>query len=188
MNTPIGLGQAVKTGKACPWRRPGSLGSPNFSLFFAIILIGMPVWVSLLSQETEADFNIIPNLPLSEALAIVQGNSLLPYFTSQAALASEEKTNKIPVIVTAYSSSPWETDKNPYTTAAGTQVRQGVVANNLLPIGTKIRLPELYGDRIFVVEDRMNRRKGAYQVDVWFPSYWEAKSFGIKRTYAEVLD
>ena len=62
------------------------------------------------------------------------------------------------------------------------------MANNLLPFGTEIRIPELYGDRIFVVEDRMSRKKSYYHVDIWFPSKEEAKNFGAERTYIEVLE
>jgi 3D (Asp-Asp-Asp) domain-containing protein len=51
-----------------------------------------------------------------------------------------------------------------------------------------VKIPELFGEKIFVVEDRMNQKKGYYHVDVWFPSYWEAKNFGVKRTYIEILD
>ncbi|MCD6500873.1 3D domain-containing protein [bacterium] len=98
-----------------------------------------------------------------------------------------EVLKKIKVIVTAYSSSIWETQGNPYITASGTYVRDGIVANNLLPFGTKIRLPEIFGDKIFVVEDRMNQRKGYYHVDVWFPSRDQALAFGSKLTEMEIL-
>ena len=92
------------------------------------------------------------------------------------------------MIVTAYSSTPFETDSDPFITAAGTQVRDGIIANNLLPFGTKIRLPELYGEKVFIVEDRMSWKKGPYHFDIWFPSHWEAKKFGAQRTYLEILE
>jgi 3D (Asp-Asp-Asp) domain-containing protein len=66
-------------------------------------------------------------------------------------------------------------------------VRDGIVANNLLPFGAKVRMPELYGDKVFVVEDRMNRKKGDNHFDIWFPSHEEAENFGVKITYIEVL-
>jgi 3D (Asp-Asp-Asp) domain-containing protein len=97
-------------------------------------------------------------------------------------------TRTLPVIITAYSSTPCQTDDSPYITAAGTGVREGIVANNLLPFGTKIRIPELYDDRVFVVEDRMNWKKSNYQIDIWFPDYHQALSFGVKRTHIEVLE
>ena len=117
-------------------------------------------------------------------LLIIQGNSL----AANSPLPSPKVVKTIQMMTTAYSSTSYETDDDPFITAAGTWVRDGVIANNLLPFGTKIRIPELYGDRVFVVEDRMNSRKGYYHIDIWFPSYWEAKSFGAKITYVEILE
>ena len=82
---------------------------------------------------------------------------------------------------------PEQTDDTPFITASGNWVRDGIVATNILPMGTKIKIPDVYGDRIFVVDDRMHPRK-KYVVDVWFSSYVEAKNFGVKRTYIEVLE
>ncbi len=95
---------------------------------------------------------------------------------------------KVKMVITAYSSTPEQTDNTPFVTASGKSVIDGVVANNMLPFGAKIRMPELYGDKIFVVEDRMNQRKGKYHIDVWLPEYSEAKSFGARITYVEVLE
>jgi len=95
---------------------------------------------------------------------------------------------KMNVIITAYSSSPDETDDTPFITASGKKVRDGIIANNLFPLGTKIRIPGLYGDKIFVVEDRMNKKKGNNHFDIWFPSKSLAKNFGVKTTYIEVLE
>jgi len=164
--------------------------SPIWGENLLIVLMGIGILASfslisrLGAQKTEAE--VIIGEELEGKLALVQRNSLLPI--SDPSGPEFQVVRKIPVIITAYSSSPWETDSNPYLTAAGTQVKKGVVANNLLPFGTKIRIPEIYGDKIFVVEDRMNWKKGYYQVDIWFPSYWEAKSFGAKRTYIEILE
>ena len=119
----------------------------------------------------------------SEFLTIEE-NSLLPV----SPLPEAKVVKQIKVVVTAYSSTLWETDGDPFVTAAGTRVREGIIANNLLPFGTKIRLPELYGERIFVVEDRMSWKKGNYHFDIWFSSYGEALNFGAKRTFIEVLE
>ena len=118
------------------------------------------------------------------ALPIVQENSILPI----SSLPEIKVARKIKMITTAYSSTVWQTDSTPFITAAGTTVRDGIVANNLFPFGTKIRFPEIYGDKIFVVEDRMHWKKGYYHIDIWFASYDEAKNFGAKRTYIEVLE
>lgn len=92
----------------------------------------------------------------------------------------------VEVTVTAYSSRINETDDDPFTTAAGTTVRTGVVAANWLPLGTKVRIPEIFGDQVFTVEDRM-ARKNRSKLDVWFPSTEDALRFGVRTTRIEIL-
>ncbi|MFA5178614.1 MAG: hypothetical protein WC427_03660 [Candidatus Paceibacterota bacterium] len=131
----------------------------------------------------------------NKELSINNGPETVSYTIKQQALISQdgslfkektEKTKKILVVITAYSSTVDQTDDTPFITANGTLVRDGIVANNMLPFGTKIKIPELYGDKEFVVQDRMNARKSNYHIDIWFPSYAEAKDFGVKKTYIEV--
>lgn len=93
---------------------------------------------------------------------------------------------KMELTVTGYSSSVDETDDDPHITASGSATRDGVVATNLLPFGTKVRIPGEFGDKIFVVEDRMHRRF-ADRIDIWFPSKNEAKQFGKKNLEIEIL-
>ena len=102
--------------------------------------------------------------------------------------SSLKVVKKIKMIVTAYSSTPEQTDNTPFITASGKSVIDGIVANNMLPFGARIRIPELYGDKIFVVEDRMHQRKGKYHLDVWLSEYLQARNFGAKITYIEVLE
>ncbi|MFA5249728.1 MAG: hypothetical protein WC397_04370 [Candidatus Paceibacterota bacterium] len=97
-------------------------------------------------------------------------------------------TIKLNAVLTAYSSTVEECDDTPFVTAQGTAVRDGIVANNLLPFGTKIRIPEIYGDKVFTVEDRMNAKQSKYQFDLWFPSHEAATDFGVKRTYIEIVN
>ena len=94
----------------------------------------------------------------------------------------------IKMVITAYSSTPEETDSTPFITASGKKVTDGIIANNMLPFGTKVRIPNLYGNKVFIVEDRMHQRKGEYHVDIWFPEYNQAKEFGAKLTNIEVLE
>lgn len=91
----------------------------------------------------------------------------------------------IRVTATAYNSLPGQTDSTPFITAAGTHTRWGVVAANFLPMGTKIRIPDVYGDQIFVVEDRMNPRYYK-RLDVWMENYSDAKQFGVRQINIEV--
>jgi len=90
------------------------------------------------------------------------------------------------LFVTAYSSTVDQTDSTPFITASGTHVRNGIVAANFLRFGTTIRFPTLYGDELFVVEDRMNSRY-QYRVDIWMRSREEAKQFGAKLVPIEVI-
>jgi len=153
-------------------------------LIFAGILVGpLPVFEPR-SQETNSGL-------FSEDLnnlATIEGNSLLPIADFSISGPEPQPTQKIKVVVTAYSSTPWETWGDPFITAAGTRVREGIVANNLLAFGTKVRIPEIFGNKVFVVEDRMSWKKGNYHVDIWFPFYWQAISFGAKITYLEILE
>jgi len=122
---------------------------------------------------------------LGSELVIVQGNTLLAI--SPIPQTEIKVVKRMKVLTTAYSSTVWQTDDTPFITASGTYVKDGIVANNLLAFGTQIRFPEIYGDKIFVVEDRMHWKKGYYHVDIWFPFYDEAKNFGAKTTYIEVI-
>jgi len=132
-------------------------------------------------NQAKAEIYVIP--PISK-LAAIQENSLIAMSDPIGAV----KIKKIKVVVTAYSSTTWQTDDTPFITASGEIVKEGIVANNLLPFGTEIRIPELYGNEIFVVEDRMNQKKGYYHIDIWFPNYCQARNFGAKTTYIEVLE
>lgn len=93
---------------------------------------------------------------------------------------------KIKVEITAFSSTPDQTDDTPFTTASGKNVKDGIVAANFLPFGTRIQIPSVYGDKIFIVEDRMNKRY-TDRVDVWHPDRESAKNFGIKTAEIIVL-
>lgn len=126
-------------------------------------------------------------------LPVIQNNSLVSAASPAISKAVAEiknipaKTRELIVLVTAYSSTPDQTDDTPFITAKGTYVRDGIVAANFLPFGTKVRMPEIYGDKIFVVEDRMNRRYW-HVVDIWFPDRASALEFGVKRVKIEILE
>lgn len=93
--------------------------------------------------------------------------------------------------MTAYNSEAAQTDDSPCITANGFNVcEHGIedtVAANFLPMGTKIRIPELFGDRIFVVRDRMNKRY-TDRVDVWMLHRADAMKFGVRKAKIEVVE
>jgi len=166
----------------------GMLSSKKWALLILVILIGILGIYPLYLPKTEkamADIGIELEKEISN-FQIIQQNTLLSSAPTPLK-KSPQVIKRVKVIVTAYSSSVWETQGDPYVTASGKKVRDGIVANNLLPFGTQIRLPEIFGDKIFVVEDRMNPKKGYYHVDVWFPSRQAALEFGAKLTEMEIL-
>lgn len=92
------------------------------------------------------------------------------------------------VLVTAYSSDISQTDSTPFNTANGTKVYDGVAAANFLPFGTKFKLPEVYGERVFTVEDRMNSRYNNQKiVDIWMTARKDAVIFGKQTLTLELL-
>ena len=97
--------------------------------------------------------------------------------------------------LTGYSSTVDQTNSEPFITASGAGVRDGIVAANFLEFGTKLRIPDYFGDKVFVVKDRMNTRynspkNNSYDgyIDIWFSSRSEANNFGRVRGEVEVLN
>ncbi len=150
---------------------------------------------------------ITKNLTM-QALAVLSLASIVVDVSPQAALAAQEavqtpvvlqsqadtfvpsgdtepKRTYVRVPMTAYSSTPDQTDDTPFITASGTHVRDGILAANFLPIGTRVKIPSHYGDKIFVVEDRMNARYNI-RADIWMESRDAAKQWGIKYVTLEV--
>ncbi|MBI2462740.1 MAG: 3D domain-containing protein [Candidatus Spechtbacteria bacterium] len=90
------------------------------------------------------------------------------------------------LVATAYSSTPDQTDSTPFITANGTYVHNGIIAANFLRFGTRVRIPTIYGDRIFTVEDRMNARY-SYRIDIWMQTREEAIQFGSRIIPIEIV-
>lgn len=122
-----------------------------------------------------------------EALAgkgVVEAQTVLP----KVAEVSSDAKKGMKVTVTAYTSTPAQTDDTPFITASGTHTRPGVAASNVLAFGTKFKLPKLFGDRIFTVEDRMNAKyNGKNIVDIWFNDEDAATVFGKRTATMEIL-
>ncbi|PIR13785.1 hypothetical protein COV49_01020 [Candidatus Falkowbacteria bacterium CG11_big_fil_rev_8_21_14_0_20_39_10] len=159
-----------------------------FILFFDFLFFPLPVLAANLENakdlaeisqgivENYSDFKYIVydrpenHLPVNEDLKV----KLAGYYT-----------------ITAYNSEVGQTDNSPCITANGFNVCQhGVedtVAANFLNFGDKVRIPELFGDRVFVVRDRMNKRH-QNRVDIWMVEKQDAKQFGVKLAKVEVLE
>ncbi len=114
--------------------------------------------------------------------------------TVPTAVAGKRAENTKPdrvvnVVITAYTSTPDQTDDTPDIAASGKHVYDGMIAANWLPFGTRVKIPALYGDKIFTVDDRMNKRYGYGRMDVWLDtSKSEALKFGVKRVAIEIYN
>ncbi|MCX6760821.1 MAG: 3D domain-containing protein [Candidatus Nealsonbacteria bacterium] len=160
------------------------------SIFFIVVAIFIAgiLLFNVFSQKAQAKlaYGTWEEALNEEKLTMMGKNSLMPVLSPAGPEFSVAR--EITVVITAYSSTPEQTDDTPFITASGKTTKDGIIANNYLPFGTKIKIPELYGEKVFVVEDRMSWKKGNYHFDIWFPSYQEAKNFGVKRAVIEILE
>jgi 3D (Asp-Asp-Asp) domain-containing protein len=148
---------------------------------FSSLLLLPPNSLAIYQQDDEAF--VFQVQPLSE---LKQQQELLAPNPPEPEPKPEPKWETIRV-VTAYSSSRDETDDTPFITASQTRVRDGVVAANWLPLGTRIQIPQIFGEKILVVEDRMNKRY-TNRVDIWMPTKAQAKEFGKKTARIMIID
>ena len=140
------------------------------SIFAGIVLVICLVGIAI-PRATSADFNSTTDAS----------------YVAKTTSGTQKAVKTIQVLISAYSSTPDQTDDTPFITASGKHVGDGIIANNMLPFGTKIRIPKLYGDKIFTVEDRMNKKKSDYHIDIWMADRPSAINFGIKTADIEVL-
>jgi 3D (Asp-Asp-Asp) domain-containing protein len=133
------------------------------------------IYSSLQSKATES------------SVSISQNNSVVAQ-ASQVATKKKIKSTPKTFLVTAsaYSSSIDQTDSTPFITASNTFVRDGIIAANFLPMGTRIKIPQLFGDKQFIVEDRMNSRYW-YNIDLWFADRDSAIKFGRRQVVIEIV-
>jgi 3D (Asp-Asp-Asp) domain-containing protein len=136
--------------------------------------------------------------PLANAemakVSIKQGKTVVTISESPAGrLFNPPTTDNTPsqvvrAVITAYTSTPGQTDSTPFIAAKGKYVYDGMIAANWLPIGTKVKIPSLYGDKIFTVDDRMNARYGFGRMDIWLDNTRNlARKFGVKRVPVEIF-
>ena len=150
-------------------------------LFYQFGFSNIAYAYTLSMSKASDSFLAIANSP--QAIMFDSHNIKMP---SRLPISASRKAHKtVKVTITAYSSTVDQCDGDPFITANGTHVRDGIVAANFLPFGTKVKIPELYGEKIFTVEDRMNARY-YYKIDIWMPTREQAKQFGVKYVEVEI--
>ena len=96
----------------------------------------------------------------------------------------EPKISGFHATVTAYSSSPDETWGDPFVTASGRRVFDGLVAcPRTLAFGTKVRI----GERTYHCYDRLHRKYDD-RFDIWMSSKNAALAFGKRILLVEVVE
>jgi len=137
----------------------------------------MVVKIKKLAKDSKKNQNQHPIL--------TQGRDIKP--KPKPSLKENIPDKVVSAVITAYTSTPDQTDDSPFIAATGKRVYDGMIAANWLPFGTKVKIPSLYGNKIFTVDDRMNARYGYGRMDIWMDSEKsEAFKFGIKRVDVEV--
>ncbi len=138
-----------------------------------------------------------PDLPAKPALKVKPKASVKkraskvvinsPGESQNLTITEGEKPDKVMrVVITAYNSVPGQTDSSPFIAATGKRVHDSMIAANKLPFGTKVVIRGLFGEKVFIVEDRMNSRYGLGRMDIWMDSVPDARQFGVKRVEVEI--
>ena len=153
----------------------------EITMIYLTKLALIPAFVALLAvPQTGFESDYLPAANNESASAFLAENPPLTYRTAFI------NGKILSVYATAYNSVPEQTDDAPFITASGTYTRDGIIAANFLPFGTALKIPDIFGDKVFVVEDRMNERYGD-RIDIWMETIEEAKKFGLRKVKIVIL-
>lgn len=152
---------------------------------FDFYLFPMPVLACEAAEEAETQ-EMLQEIALEEINE--PGPVIVNHLPENNVWAAKKVVHRV---ITAYNSEAGQCDNSPCVTANGFNVcehgEEDTIAANFLRFGTKIRIPELFGDKVFVVRDRMNTRF-SNRVDVWMVEKHDAREFGVKLAKIEILE
>jgi len=160
------------------YRKLNLLKDKIFTLVLMILILEFCFPHQLLAQE------INNSITLGPVLTNIENDSAAQTLNPTSMITKKPKAVRY-LIVTAYSSTPDQCDATPFITANGKIVYDGLVAANFLKFDSEIKIPEYFGDKIFTVNDRMNK-KYSDRVDVWMPTREEALQFGARHLKVEI--
>lgn len=150
-----------------------------------IIMLSLAMPLNGISAHKEGIYTVLKPYPFGQG-SVLGGEDLAKQFPNTLPKADMVPAKRVYYVsTTAYNSDPGQTDDTPCITANGFNVcehnTENIVATNMLPFGTKVRFPELHGDKVFIVMDRMNSRYTT-RVDFWMIDKQDARAFGIKHS------
>ncbi|MDO8499095.1 MAG: hypothetical protein Q7S66_00340 [bacterium] len=164
----------------------------NLVLIVAVLAVVGSVLVPSIAYAANSGVHLVGLPIISQIISfknLIGANQVQAAEVDQILPQSNERTpdKVVSTVFTAYTSTVDQTDDDPFIAASGKRVYDGMVAANWLPMGTKVKIPSLYGDKIFTVDDRMNARYGYGRMDIWLDTTKaEARKFGVKRADIEV--
>src|SRR3989338_9188671 len=120
--------------------------STGFGVRVVALIFGA---VAVIGNTTSAAAQTLDRVEykLQMGMIVINANSIFQANSSDERGEIPELASKFLLTVTAYSSSVDETDSTPFVTASGTKTRDGVIASNLFPFGTQVKIPEFFGDQ-----------------------------------------
>ncbi|MBI5077064.1 3D domain-containing protein [Candidatus Falkowbacteria bacterium] len=170
--------------------------SDNIRIILVLVLIAFTVNMAI-PQPVSAEYGLWPNynevelvMKNAEPMDLLTAR-FIAYEQKQEQLKEQKPMRVVTVVATAYSSTIDQTDSTPCITASGFDVCQhgeeDIMAANFLPLGAKVRIPELYDDKVFTVEDRMNPRY-SHRIDLWKTTRERALGFGKRLVKLEIVE
>jgi 3D (Asp-Asp-Asp) domain-containing protein len=172
------------------------IGFIIFVLIFEVFLFPAPTFAkdntnveTIASANEELDINAAITEQMIDVNGIISDEAA---FENNLPANNDSKIKGVTYrTITAYNSEVGQCDSTPCITANGFNVCEygieDTIAANWLKFGTKVRIPELYGDKVFVVRDRMNKKYSDH-VDIWMKEKMDAKKFGVKLAKIEILE
>lgn len=156
-------------------------------MFYNQILANVATILTLTSQIV----NGTPALATDESVLANTSQNTTAEVVEELSASPKSPDRLVTADLSAFTSTPGQTDDSPFIAATGKRVHDGMIAVNGLPFGTIIKIPAIFGDKEFVVEDRMNKRYKCYDakcsMDIWMDtSRAEALKFGRKTVTAEI--
>jgi 3D (Asp-Asp-Asp) domain-containing protein len=154
-----------------------SVGQLSVGIFALACLLAVALTVPLATADRGALDQVARSPKLS--------GPELPSATTGGTLGSALGLDLVKAVVTAYSSTPDQTDETPWLTASCTPTRPGIIAlsRDLLRTFTA-DAPFEFGDMVlvagvgvFLVEDTMAPR-WRNRADIWFPTRLQAQRWG----------
>lgn len=125
------------------------------------------------------------DVPLSRGLVVPDHLDIVPVRAAEVRVVKPAIRSMI-VPTSAYTSERSQTDSSPLTMANGSRVHDGAIAANFLKFGTRVRIPDQFGNKVFIVEDRMNTRHNR-RVDIWMAKKSDAFKWGVRTVRIEIL-